>query len=435
METKEAMQFKIDAPEFSEQRYDVYKYLRENDPVHWYEDMDTWLIMKHDDVMELSKSEKMVTDILVRAKMENDTSGDENVKTIVNNISQWMIYNENPYHARIRTYMNRVFKKEHIDKVIPEIKSIVDMYFDQYKGLEKLDFSATLAHRIPAQILAKMIGLDEIDLETFLKWSDSIALFMQDFVVSPVANKEIAKETALDMEDMKAAFVKAIDRRIEEPQNDLLTDLALGIEEYDISRDELVLQLIHLIFGGHKIPQFVMCNLLHCLFNNPEIIENIKNNDISYLRKVIDEVMRFESPIQYITRHASCDFELRGKQIKKGDSVFLMLGSANRDEDVFDAPDEFNPSRTKGKHTSFGGGIHVCIGAALVNAEIREIFRNLFESDVDIESDYDLSEPKWTQNATFHGLLEMNIRFKEKEAVFNSTTESEKGIEECPYHN
>lgn len=427
-------QIKIDSKDFDKIRYEAYDYLRNNEPVYWYEDMQSWFIMKHADVLALSKSDKLVTNELVKAKQKlafESGDDDKNVELILSFISQWMIYNENPYHSRVRSYMNRVFKKEHIDKVLPEIRKIVDQNFENFEGIAQFDFAKTMAHKIPAQVLSRMIGLDEIDLDTFLKWSDSIALFMQDFVVSPIPNKEIAKSTVIDMLDMKNAFLSSIKKRIEYPQNDLLTDLANGITANEISEEELVLQLIHLIFGGHKIPQFVMTNFLHCLFLNPEMIDQIKLNDDSYLTKVIDEVMRFEAPIQFITRHARVDFELRGKNIKKGDSIFLMLGSANRDEEVFENASTFNPLREKGKHVSFGGGMHVCIGASLVSAEIREIFKRLFSNIDTIKHCYDLDSPKWNPNATFHGIGSLPLEIT---GDFSSSKNQESNpILECPY--
>jgi cytochrome P450 len=114
--------------------------------------------------------------------------------------------------------------------------------------------------------------------------------------------------------------------------------------------------------------------------------------------------MRFEAPIQFITRHAKEDFFIHGKQIKKGDSIYLMLGAANRDEAVFEKPEIFSLEKRNRRHISFGGGIHACIAASLVTEEIKEIFFQFFSGLKEIKPLYDLNKPIWSNNSTFHGI-------------------------------
>lgn len=407
--------FDISSEEFHSIRYDVYKDLRLKEPVYWYEKMNTWLVMKYDDIMPLLKSDILSTDYLITDKIRNAPKPlDSNVDYITSTIRQWMIYNDAPTHTRLRKYMNRVFSKQHITGVIPEISSIINQRVTTIDINAEFDFVSQFAHPVPAQILAKMIGLEEISLDKFIAWSDAIADFMQDFVVSPIPNTEIAAKTVRDLHEMKMEFKKSIEIRKVSPKKDLLTDLVTGLDSYEegITQDELILQLIHLIFGGHKIPQFVMSNVVHCLLKNEKFLHQTLNGDNPPIFPVVEEVMRYESPIQFITRHAKEDFMLKGKKIKKGDSVFLMLGSANRDEDKFDAPEIFNPFRTRGRHVSFGGGIHTCVGAALVNAELKEIFNQLFKGVSAIKAQYDLEKPMWSNNATFHGIKEQVLSLK-----------------------
>lgn len=261
-----------------------------------------------------------------------------------------------------------------------------------------------------------MIGLKEIDLDVFIEWSDSIANFMQDFVVSPTPNPEIAQATATDLIAMKTALRAAIAERNIKPRTDLLSYLVaeLKTNKTPISDEELMLQLIHLIFGGHKISQFVMSNLMHCLFKHPALLNDVIGNPKELLESAIRESMRFESPIQFITRHATKEFTLRGKHIRKGDSIYLMLGSSGRDEEVFENADSFDITRKTTKSQHFGSGIHTCIGAALVKDELEEIFNQLFTDVLTIEPQYDLDKPNWTNNATFHGILDQQIKITQR---------------------
>ncbi|WP_119344366.1 cytochrome P450 [Facilibium subflavum] len=405
--------FNLSDIEFNEIRYDVYKDLRSKEPVYWYEPMKSWLVMRHDDITKLLRGNVLSTNFLIEDKLDSKKIKlDDNIIAIRDTIKKWMIYNDAPEHTRLRKYMNTAFKKVYIQNVMPNIETIIQSKLESSDIGNEFDFVENFAHPTPALILSKMFGLDEIDLDTFVSWSDSIANFMQDFVVSPIPSSTIAKETAKDLLAMKEAFQLAIQLRKEKPKNDLLSQLvkALGNDGSSIDSDDLMLQLIHLIFGGHKIPQFVMSNLLHCLLLQPNMLQAVLSNTSELLPSAIAESMRYESPIQFITRHAREDILLHGKRIKKGDSIYLMLGSANRDENVFHEPDVFNLNRPLNKHISFGSGIHTCIAAAFVKDELEAIFKSFFKGSSSIVVEYNLQSPSWTNNATFHGILRQPIR-------------------------
>lgn len=409
--------FNLEDPHFNHTRYEVYAELRHKEPVYWYEPMQSWLVTRHQDIMKLLRSDLVSTDYLIKDKLNNfGNDSDPNVIGITNIIKQWMIYNEPPTHTRLRKFMNMAFDRSHIEKVMPKIRHIVQARAKEVNLANSLDFVKEFAHPVPAIILSSMIGLEDIDINTFITWSDSIANFMQNFVVSPVPDAKIAEHTAVDLIAMKTALKHSIEVRKIEPRDDLLSHLVACLPKTDhmITEDELTLQLIHLIFGGHKIPQFVMSNLIHCLLSRKEVYRKIMSDPTTLLAGAIQESLRFESPIQFITRHAQQEFILHDKQIKPGDSIYLMLGAANRDEDVFEKPDEFNIFRQGNKHLSFGSGIHVCIGAALVKDELNAIFSQFFSEAESIEALYDLGAPEWTNNATFHGIQTLPIQLTAK---------------------
>ena len=407
--------FDLSASEFNTVRYEQYAQLLAEEPVFWYEPMQSWLVCRFDQIQQVIKSGETTTDFLIEDKIRNcgDELGD-GTREVLEVVRTWMVYNDGATHARLRKFMNQTFAKHHIDRVLPSIKDVINDRLDAaihgQQGAIELDIVKTFAHPVPAQILKDMLGLDEISLDDFLVWSDSIALFMQDFVVSPIPNNEIAVQTAIDLKEMVAAFEKSIALRKQTPKNDLLSTLVAALETtpHEITETELCYQLIHLIFGGHKIPQFVISNTLNLLFQTPAVLNQLREGTIS-IRDVVNESMRVEGPIQFITRHAIADFEIGGKQIAKGDSIFLMLGAANRDPNAFEAPNEFAPSKKRRNSLAFGSGAHVCIGASLVVAELEEIFSALLGSGYEIEPLYDIDLPDWTCNATFHGINRMPI--------------------------
>jgi cytochrome P450 len=405
--------FNLADPTLNETRYEHYDSYREATRALWYAKASSWLIFRHEDVAALAKSSLVTTNHLVREKITDEMLRDDPaLAEIVGTISKWMIYNEAPNHPRLRAFMNTTFTRAYIERVRTRISTILERRMQTLRGRTDIDFVTDIAHPVPAEILATMLGLDEIEIDLFLRWSDAIADFMQDFVVSPAPNKQIAANTARNLLEMKDALRRAISDRRRSPKEDLLTDLSVATSagEASITEEELTLQLVHLIFGGHKIPQFVLANTLHLLLLNREHLMLGDDASFEAVGRAVDESMRVESPIQFITRHAVADFDLGDQRIRQGDSLYLMLGSANRDPAVYTNPNTFLPGGQRKKGIHYGTGHHACIGAALSNVTIAEILSHFLRSLSSIEPCYDLERPMWTQNDTFHGVDTMPVK-------------------------
>lgn len=378
--------------------------------------MNSWFITRFQDVSHLLRSGELKTSHLIQDKINNLKEGESaHFKEIVDIISTWMIYNDKPDHTRLRKFMNQAFMRKELDIIKPEIARITQDLILKIKAEnnETVDFAESIAHPLPAMILCKMLGLDESEVGRFIKWSDAIADFMQSFVVSAVPDKNISSVTKTNMREMFEFLHSVIASRRVEPKNDLISRLANSekfTDEDMLSDSEIAAQTVHLIFGGHKIPQFMLTNMLHSLLTHPEQLKALKN-DNTLLDNALMESMRFEGPIQYVTRHASIDFTLHGKKIKKDDSVYLFLGAANRDAEAFLYPDMFDIRRDNtGNHVAFGGGYHACIGAAFVRMELNVILDSIFSEFNEIEANYDLANPDWSHNPTFHGIKSMSLK-------------------------
>ncbi|WP_088012283.1 cytochrome P450 [Gottfriedia acidiceleris] len=407
-------QFSLNSKEYYENRYELYERLRNDAPVFWHEEMNSWFITRYEDVSKNLLGDKFISSNVIPNKMSNLAEGeDQHFKDIIDIIKTWMVYNDRPVHSQLKGYMNRAFLVNEIELIAPEIQKIVSTIVDKVleKNTSSFDFVKEIAHPIPAMVLCKMLGIPGEEVDRFIKWSDDIALFMQDFVVSHVPSKEISEQVRGSVREIWTYLSDAIAERRKEKKNDLLSRLISETpgEDGELTDDQLIAQTMHLIFGGHKIPQFVLSNTLHLLFKNQDVLEMLKK-DMSLLPKVLDETMRLEGPIQYIVRHASNDIELHGQQIKKNDSVYFFLASAGRDERVFPNPDKMDISRTGFRHVAFGGGYHTCIAAAFARVEIMEILKEVITRFPTIESLYDLENPEWTTNPTFTGMIQMQVK-------------------------
>jgi len=416
LDKKSAVQFEKDI--FGAKRYECYDELIAEHPVYWCESVNSFLISRFNDVAKCVRSDTLTTERLVVEKIENLKDGESDFfKEIIDVISTWMIYNDKPVHTRLRKFMNRAFMKKELDAIVPEISKLTMKVITKVKSSDKseFDFVKDIAHPLPAMILCKMLGLHEDNVDTFIKWSDDIANFMQDFVVSPIPDSDIAEVTKNSMREMFNFLHTTIKSRRKHPENDLISRLVNNDQEASdteaLTDAEVAAQTIHLIFGGHKIPQFMLSNTLNSLFLNPLEMERVRE-DNSRLYSLLEESMRYEGPIQFITRHVSKDFELHGVELKKGDSVFLMLGAANRDKNIFKNADKFIPDREDKTHLAFGGGHHNCIGAAFVRIEMGIIFKLLINEFKLLDPLYNIEDPEWTDNPTFHGITTMPIKVK-----------------------
>ncbi|AKH63652.1 MULTISPECIES: cytochrome P450 [Photorhabdus] len=411
-------QFSVYGDTYLNDRYSVYERLRNEAPAYFSKEMNSWFITRYEDVSSLLRSNDLITSHLIQEKLDNLKEGEsEHFKEIIDIISTWMIYNDRPVHTRLRKFMNQAFMRKELEIIKPEIAKITHTLIQKItdSGCTEIDFVEEIAHPLPAMILCKMLGLDESEAGKFIKWSDDIADFMQNFVVSSVPDKGVSDITKKSMREMFDFLFETIKSRRNIPRNDLISRLANSEKFEDgamLGDAEIAAQTVHLIFGGHKIPQFMLTNMLHCLITHPEQMEALKQ-DSSLLDNALMESMRFEGPIQYVTRHASKDIVLHGETIKKYDSVYLFLGAANRDPRAFQYPDMFNIQREeKLNHVAFGGGYHACIGAAFVQMELNVILEGLFGAFKDIQSNYNIQSPDWSHNPTFHGIKSMSIKVK-----------------------
>ncbi|NHB86848.1 cytochrome P450 [Photorhabdus tasmaniensis] len=394
-------QFSVYGDTYLNDRYSVYERLRNEAPAYFSKEMNSWFITRYEDVSSLLRSNDLITSHLIQEKLDNLKEGEsEHFKEIIDIISTWMIYNDRPVHTRLRKFMNQAFMRKELEIIKPEIAKITHTLIQKItdSGCTEIDFVEEIAHPLPAMILCKMLGLDESEVGKFIKWSDDIADFMQNFVVSNVPDKGVSDITKKSMREMFDFLFETIKSRRNIPRNDLISRLANSEKFEDgamLGDAEIAAQTVHLIFGGHKIPQFMLTNMLHCLITHPEQMEALKQ-DSSLLDNALMESMRFEGPIQYVTRHAAKDIVLHGETIKKYDSVYLFLGAANRDPRAFQYPDMFNIQREeKLNHVAFGGGYHACIGAAFVQMELNVILEGLFGAFKDIQSNYNIQSPDW----------------------------------------
>jgi cytochrome P450 len=324
--------------------YPYYRTLRETDPVHFDELRQSWMLTRYDDV------ERALRDH-AHFSAEQGPPGS-------------MLVSDPPRHTRLRTLVNKAFTPRTVRRLRPRIQAIVDDLLDAAAGRAEIDAIADFAYPLPITVIAELLGVEPERRDFFRAESQKIALSL-----GPSADPAAAAHAAEGRDRLMAYFDGLIAKRRAEPRDDLVSALIPAEERGDLlDHGELLAMLLLLLVGGHETTVNLIGNGLLALLRHPDQLELLRTTPGSE-RQAVDELLRYDSPVQYTGRVARSDVELRGKQVRAGDRVRMILASANRDPDAFDDPDTLDLSRDPCHHLAFGFGIHFCLGAELARVE------------------------------------------------------------------
>lgn len=356
--------------------YPTWALLRAEDPIHWSPKLRAWLITRHEDCRRFFQDHEMLSadrDKVKRGKVHSSKiSKDPAIRTISL---------DPPQQEPVRQLMTEALSPR-IRAMPPRLEEVIRILFEAIEGAaartaEKTSFTGTfdlvhaLAYPLPIQMIAELFDLPEADRTEFRDVADEIARGMDKFFSSETVGENLRQ--------MGAYFAGLISERRGTRGDDLIRRLCDAEHDGDRLNDmEVVAMATALVFGGYETTANLIANGMDLLFRYPEEREQLQA-DPTLAHLAIEEMLRFETPPQAISRTATCDFEWHGRQISEGDLVLGCLGSANRDEDAFTAPERFDVSRDPNPHISFGLGAHFCPGAQLTRIEVRALLPALLE--------------------------------------------------------
>ncbi len=281
-----------------------------------------------------------------------------------------MLGTDGAEHARLRGLVNKAFTPRIVSRLEPRMRAIARELLDRALEAGEVDLVQALTYPLPVIVIAEMIGIPAEDREMFKRWSDQ-AIANLGLVFFGAVNVERVRRQRELFDEMRAYFVPLAERRKREPREDLLTGLALAEHEGSrLSHDEMLSMLVLLLVAGNETTTTLIGNAALELLAHPAEQARLRA-DPGLLATAIDEVLRFCSPVQFDPRRAARDVELRGVKIRENDVVLCWLGSANRDEAVFDDPDRFDVGRRQNPHLAFGFGAHHCLGHNLARLEAQ----------------------------------------------------------------
>jgi cytochrome P450 len=411
--------------------YPFYEQLRTQDPIHWDEQLGFWVLTRYTDIDSLYTDERFSrAQGLMRGFQRLSESERHIVEPVYHSFSKTVFYADPPYHTHLRGLMNHAFTPRRVERLRPYIQETVNGLLDAVQNSTEVDMIQGLAYPLPVMVIAELLGLPASDRARFKRWSDDLFA-----ILGTVRQKSahLLDRAAQSLNEM-TEYVRDLSRkRRAAPQDDLLTAL-LSVTEDDslacphphgpasphatgevvreretsstLTEEELVSNINILLSTGHETTTHLIGNGLLALLQHRDQMEKLQARP-GLLTAVIEEMLRYDSPVQITYRSALEDADIRGKLIRKGDLVNSILGSANRDSERFSAPDRFDITRNEGRHIGFGIGIHFCIGAPLVRLEAEVVFETILRRFPKISLATETLE--WQEHPIFRGLKSLPV--------------------------
>jgi cytochrome P450 len=348
--------------------YPTYTRLLEDGPLH-YVDVGSkwavWSVFSHAECSALAKDPRCSAKRAQQMLLPLPLSRQAEFSELARMLSLWLIFMDPPEHSRLRKLLNKGFSPAAIDALRPQIESLVDRMLDHLRPGQQLDLMSTFANPMPVSVISEMMGVPEALHGAFVEWSRAIALFRG----SPnrtVEQTHAAQDAMLKMTDY---FRNTVAERKRHKGNDLIS-LLIDIEEEGevLTEEELYAQCIALLFAGHETTRNLIGNGMYTLLQNPEQTTELRGHP-DMIRSAVEELLRYESPVQFTARVLKEDIEICGQRIPKKWSILCMLGAANRDPKRFKDPNQLDLKRLNNQHLAFSAGPHACIGGQLARLE------------------------------------------------------------------
>jgi len=373
--------YDLTSPKVRADPYDLYEWIRVKDPVHRMRLINAWAMTGYEDAQEVLSDHKRFS------------SGDNKLQYAP---YRTMLDLDPPDHTRLRSLVSKAFTPRSVLELGPRVQEIVDELLDSVAGKERFDLIRDFAFPLPVIVIAEMLGIPAEDRDRFDVWSNDLAL-----AVEPLLSVEEVERVERASDEIVAYFEGIIERRRERPEDDLLSALLAAEEEGErLSHDELLGTLMLLLVAGNETTRSLIGNGMLALLKHPDQLQRLRE-DPQLLETAIDELLRYDSPVQLIVRVALEEMEFRGRRFDAGQRIMVLVGAANRDPTVFVNPGALDIGRKDKSHISFGRGIHYCLGSPLALLEARVAFANLLERFSSIEL---VSEPAFKDQIVLRGV-------------------------------
>ena len=376
--------------------YPAYAALRKKGRAHRSQLMNAWAFPRYRDVNLILRDWE---------RFSNDgrkAQAPASMTTIPDPGTRSLLSLDPPEHRRLRALVSRAFSPRAVNALEPRIRSLMHALLDKVDNLSGFDLMEAVAKPLPLIVIAEMLGVPVEDRPRFRAWGDRRSRIME-----PSIGAEERADAVLAADQLDAYFAPIIEKRRTDPRDDILSGLVRAGEEGDrLDGQEMLALLRQLLVAGNQTSANLIGNGVLALLKHPDQLQRLRD-DPSLVPRAIEELLRYDSPVQVVLRRVLEDCDVNGLPLKRGDDIVLMIGAANRDPDRFDRPDILDLGRDDGGHLSFGYGIHACIGATLARLEGRIAIEVLLErfSSIRLAG----PEPRFHSSIVLRGLRTLPI--------------------------
>ncbi len=368
-------------PGFNRDPYPHYRRLLQSDPVHrspW----GVWFIARYEHVRFVLKDKRFRSqDVPVQLRRKNDmlktrqvlANQPKDLDDLIVNAENWFAFLEGAAHARLRKLVLHAFQRRNIDQMRIRIRQCVEDLLDELEQREKFDLMSDFAKPLPQRVIGYLLGIPPEDVSRCAAWASQIGR-----IFDPLMSLDDYAQLNRCSGEFMAYLHQLISERRALPQEDLVSALISAHDEEDrLTEAEIVSTLVLMFTAGEETVTGLLGNGSLALMRHPEQRQLlVLEPELS--ANAVEELLRYDSPFQMTSRTALEDVELGGKTIRKGDQLYVLLASANRDSDQFENPEQLDLKRPRPHHMSFADGMHFCVGAQLARIEAQEAFASLF---------------------------------------------------------
>lgn len=403
--------------------YGEYARLRSEEPVRWAERLQAYLVTRHADIVAILRAPERFSSAMASGpgsvtplakRLVDDPNASEELKKhaerrIDISKSAVLLFADPPEHIRQRKLVNKAFTARRVREMEPSVERIAHELIDQFAK----DGRAELVHQfsigLPMTVIADVLGVPAELHETFKRWSDA---FVAGTGSLNLSDDEVA-EIFASVNEFYDYFNEQIADRAANSRGDLLSAIveAWVDGEQALTHNEMLQMLVQFLVAGNETTTNLITSVMFKLVTDPVLMATVRS-DPDQIAKLVEEVLRMESPVQGLFRTANEDTQVGGVDIPEGSNLFLMYGAANRDEDVFADPGTTRLDRSgEGNHLAFGQGEHFCLGAPIARTEARLGINALLERLSDIRLDCAPEDVDYLPSFAQHGVARLPLTF------------------------
>lgn len=382
--------------------HSLYRGLRLYEPVYRSEALGCWILTRYDDVAAGLRDRRLSNAGRVAALLDRLPESDRRrLGLLYEHFSGGLIHSDPPDHTRLRRLIGKAFTPKVMERLRGRTQEIVDELLGRVDPEREVDVIRALAFPLPIRLIGDVLGVAVQDLWRFKEWCDDINDIL---AFTPTLDAALAKQESITA--LRAYVTELVEARREQPTGDLLSSMVEAEEQGDrLSEAELIQTCATLMIAAHETTTNLIGNGLLTLLRHPAAFEQFRD-DPSIVASAVEELLRYEGPLDHLPRIALEDLEIGGKEIRAGELVTFSLLAANRDPERFPDADAVDLARPDNDHLAFGFGIHFCLGAPLARIEGQVALRTLVARYPSLRL---LGEPRWRVDRVGHGVEALHV--------------------------